>query len=152
VKPSGFEFSARSWRRLHGVHPKLIACTALAINITKQDFSVIEGLRTRERQRFLVAQGKSLTMHSKHLGGIEGFATAVDLAPWVDGALSWGREDFYPVVQAMALASEHLNVSIKWGGAWIKIESHLDYEAEVEQYETDHPGTPFVDAPHFELI
>ena len=46
----------------------MIAIVRYAINVTKQDFSVICGLRTMDEQRALVAKGASQTMKSKHIG------------------------------------------------------------------------------------
>ena len=71
-----YRLSQRSMQNLSGVHPDLVAVVKRAIEITEQDFSVIEGIRNIDRQRKLVAQGKSQTMNSRHLTG-----HAVDLAP-----------------------------------------------------------------------
>ena len=61
--------SAVSQRRLQGVHPDLVKVVELAITLTTQDFRVIEGLRTHERQAHLVRKGASRTMKSRHLTG-----------------------------------------------------------------------------------
>ena len=49
--------------RLSGVNNKLCEVVLLAASICPVDIYVIEGLRTIERQRELVAQGKSKTMN-----------------------------------------------------------------------------------------
>ena len=84
---SNFSLSNRSWDRLRGVDPRLVGVVAYAITISEVDFTVLEGLRTAERQRELVAAGKSQTMNSRHLVG-----EAVDLGAWVDGTVSWDME------------------------------------------------------------
>jgi len=105
-----YRLSQRSMQNLSGVHPDLVAVVKRAIEITEQDFSVIEGVRNIDRQRKLVAQGKSQTMNSRHLTG-----HAVDLAPY---PLSWDWEYFYPIADAMKQAAEELDVDLEWGGDW----------------------------------
>ena len=116
-----YQLGARSLQNLSGVHPDLVAVVKRAIEITEQDFSVIEGVRNIERQRQLVAKGASKTMNSRHLTG-----HAVDLAPY---PLSWDWEYFYPIADAMKQAAEELDVDLEWGGDW----------------------TSFKDGPHFQL-
>ena len=45
-----YQLGARSLARLEGVEPRLVRVVKLAIEITVQDFAVIEGRRTKERQ------------------------------------------------------------------------------------------------------
>ena len=80
----GFKFSRRSLERLSGVHDDLASVMVHAIGRSSIDFTVLEGRRTLERQKELVAQGASKTMNSRHLTG-----HAVDVAPYVDGEVSW---------------------------------------------------------------
>ena len=105
-----YSLSFRSRQRLSGVHPDLVAVVKRAIEITKQDFSVIEGIRSVERQRELLKSGASTTMNSRHLTG-----HAVDLAPY---PVSWDWEYFYPMADAMKQAAEELDVDLEWGGDW----------------------------------
>ena len=108
-----------------GVNPDLVAVVKLAIEITKVDFMVTEGLRTKERQRQLYDEKKSMTLNSKHLTG-----DAVDLAPLVDGDIPWkDTAQFKKVADAMYAAAAELGVKILWGG---------DFRS-------------FYDGPHFEL-
>jgi peptidoglycan LD-endopeptidase CwlK len=116
-----YALGTRSRQRLSGVHPDLVAVVKRAIQITEQDFSVLEGIRNINRQRELFKAGKSTTMNSRHLTG-----HAVDLAPW---PISWEWEGFYPIAEAMKQAAEELDVAIVWGGDW----------------------KSFPDGPHFEL-
>ena len=111
----------KSRRRLYGVHPDLVLVVNKAIEITIQDFTVLEGLRTAERQQQLYSTGKSKTMNSRHLTG-----HAVDLAPW---PITWDWEYFYPIADAMKAAAEEVDVPIEWGGDW----------------------KSFPDGPHFQL-
>ena len=64
-----FVLGRRSLARLEGVHPDLVAVVKRAIEITPQDFAVLEGLRTKERQAQLVQAGadrKSTRLNSSH--------------------------------------------------------------------------------------
>ena len=105
-----YTLGKRSLQNLSGVHPDLVAVVKRAIEITEQDFSVIEGIRNINRQRELVKTGKSTTMNSRHLTG-----HAVDIAPW---PISWDWEYFYPIADAMKQAAEELEVELEWGGDW----------------------------------
>jgi peptidoglycan L-alanyl-D-glutamate endopeptidase CwlK len=120
-----FKLSVRSLNMLQGVDEKLISVVKRAIELTEIDFGVTEGIRTLVRQEELFKKGLSKTMKSKHLIG-----RAVDLVAYVDGKVSWEKEDYYPIALAMERAAIELNVKIKWGG---------DFKS-------------FFDGPHFELI
>lgn len=112
-----YSLGKRSKERLRGVKPSLVKVVQRAIEITEQDFTVIEGLRTQTRQRELVRQGKSQTMNSRHLTG-----DAVDLGAWENGHISWkvgGKKQRYQkIAKAMFQAAEELGVNIRWGGNW----------------------------------
>lgn len=110
---SGFVFSQRSLKRLEGVHPDLVKVMHRALELTEIDFVVLEGLRSIDRQRELVRQKKSRTMNSRHLTG-----HAVDIAPLVDGSVSWTWKYYYPLAEAVKQAAEDVGVPIEWGGDW----------------------------------
>ena len=112
----------RSKERLEGVHPDLVAVVERAITISNVDFTVLEGVRTRERQKELFAKGASKTMNSRHITG-----HAVDLAPWPIDWNDLGR--FRIMSEAVKMASVELEVPVTWGGDW----------------------RSFYDGPHFEL-
>ena len=114
-----FTLSRRSEERLQGVHHDLIRVVRGAILHSKIDFVVVEGMRTLDRQKDLFAAGKSRTMRSRHLTG-----HAVDLAPMIDVdgdgdlELSWDRNHFFPIVDAMRASAAAAGVLIEWGGDW----------------------------------
>lgn len=108
-----FRLSARSRSNLFGVHSDLVLIVGRAITITTIDFAVIEGLRTEERQRELVAAGASWTLNSRHLTG-----HAVDLGAWVGGTIRWELALYDRIAEAMSTAADWLNVPIIWGGDW----------------------------------
>lgn len=146
ISNSGFKLGQRSLKNLEGVNPDLIKVVKRAIEITQVDFSVIEGLRTVERQRELVRKGASKTMNSRHLTG-----HAIDIAPIIDGKISWDFNHYYPLASAMAKAATELGVQVRWGGAWEVITGKSTSPIEwVKSYKTR--GGRFLDGPHFELV
>lgn len=119
-----FKLGRRSVERLQGVHPDLVRVVERAIDLTPVDFTVLEGLRSPERQQALVASGASQTLNSRHITG-----HAVDLGAWVDNQVDWSWPLYAKIANAMKAAANELGVSIVWGGDW----------------------RTFKDGPHFEL-
>ena len=102
-------FGKRSKQRLKGVDTKLVNVLNELIKI--MDVTIIEGLRTQERQDELVAKGASKTRYSKHIQG-----KAVDLAPY---PIDWeDRERFHYMGGMVRGIAEQLNVPVRWGGDW----------------------------------
>lgn len=95
-----------------------------ALELSHLDFTVLEGLRTLERQHQLYAQGASTTMNSRHLTG-----HAVDIAPIVDGAVTWHWPHYHELAAVVKQAAEECGVALEWGGDW----------------------TSFKDGPHWQL-
>jgi len=108
-----YYLGARSLLRLRGVHPDLVRVVKHAIKITDVDFTVLEGLRTIERQRQLVNSGASKTMRSRHLTG-----HAVDLAPMLGGKVSWDWPLYHRLSGFVFEAAKREGVEIEWGGHW----------------------------------
>jgi peptidoglycan L-alanyl-D-glutamate endopeptidase CwlK len=147
-----YKLSQRSLNELQGVDPKLVAVVKRAIELTKVDFGVTEGLRTVETQRKYVAQGKSQTMKSKHIEG-----KAVDLVAYVDGKVSWELNLYDNIADAMSAAAKELGVAVKWGAAWNvpditkwngTMEAAMNFYVDARRKEGKRP---FIDGPHFEL-
>lgn len=107
--------STRSLERLTGVHPHLVAIVKRAALISDLDFTVLEGLRTVERQKQLVAQGASKTMKSRHITG-----HAVDLAPMLDGKVSWDWPLYHRLAPIVKKAASDVGHPIEWGGDWVR--------------------------------
>jgi len=123
-----------------------------AIDLTKVDFGVSEGLRTIERQKELVAQGASQTMASKHIEG-----RAVDLVAYIGSRVSWELNLYDDIADAMRLAAIEQNAAIRWGAAW-HIDNICGWNGSMENAMNDYIDLrrsqgrrPFIDAPHFEL-
>lgn len=154
-----YSLGAKSRAELKGVHPDLVRVVERAIQITAQDFSVHDGLRTAEEQKRLVAAGASQTMNSLHRPQGDGCGHAVDLVPFINGKLRWEWPAIYPIAAAVWQASRELGVSIRWGGAWInlrdiKIGTPGAMEGAVAAYGAARRKIgkkAFTDGPHFEL-
>jgi len=116
-----YKLGSTSRKNLIGVHPLLVRCVELAIDTTKQDFTVYEGLRSLSRQKKLLAQGYTRTLKSKHLRQSDGYGHAVDLVPWVNGKAVWEWPLIYPIRDAMKDAARRLGLQdrIEWGGDWV---------------------------------
>lgn len=124
-----FRFSARSLAKLEGVHPDLVRVVHRALELSKVDFSVVEGLRTVEQQKELVASGASRTMNSRHITG-----HAVDLAPFIAGQIRWDWPPFYDIAKAMKAAAAELNVPVIWGGDWRTFKDGPHWELDRKVY------------------
>lgn len=150
---SGFKLSRRSLDRLVGVNDELTAVVRFAINATKTDFGVIQGLRTLEQQKELVAKGASQTMKSKHLDG-----NAVDLMAYINGRGSWELNLYDDLADAMKEGAEAAGVAVRWGAAW-HIPDIRKWNGTMEEAMNDYIDVrrsegrrPFIDGPHFELM
>ena len=148
----GYVLGKRSLQKLSTVDDRLQRIVYYAIAVTKQDFSVICGIRTKVEQRSLVASGASQTMNSKHLDGL-----AVDLMAYSGGG-RWELNLYDEIADAMKEGAGHEKVSLRWGAAW-----HINSIGEWPQSSEEAMNAyidlrrsqgrrPFIDAPHFELI
>ena len=114
----GFVLGKTSLARLKGVDEQLVNIVKRAIEISEVDFTVMEGVRTLERQRELYAQGRTApgkivtwTMKSRHIEG-----KAVDLVPY---PLDWNDlEKFNKIKDAMFQAAREQDVNLRWGADW----------------------------------
>jgi peptidoglycan L-alanyl-D-glutamate endopeptidase CwlK len=108
-----FALSQRSKDRLKGVHPDLVKVIEEAIKESPLDFSISEGLRTKERQKVLFDSGKSQTMNSRHITG-----HAIDFAVIKDGEVTWDFKYYQLVADHIKAVAKALDVPIIWGGDW----------------------------------
>lgn len=152
-----FSLGAKSKSMLAGVHPDLVRVVERAIELTAQDFMVLEGVRTEKRQRELYGQGRTAgelraagvdstlarpelqkvtwTLKSNHFKQADGYGHAVDLVPY---PLDWNTiAKFDAIADAMFKAAEDVGVRLRWGADWNQNGKRR------ERGETD--------SPHFEL-
>jgi len=147
-----FKLSKRSLSRLEGVDERMVRVVKTAITVSKIDFGVICGLRTIEEQRELVAKGASQTMKSKHIDGL-----AVDLMAYIGGRASWELNLYDDIADAMKIAADEENVSLRWGAAW-HINDLREWDSSMQDAMNEYIDLrrgqgrrPFIDGPHFEL-
>ena len=110
---SNFKFSQRSENNLKGVNSDLVKIVRRALQLSPVDFGIRVGLRTVERQRQLVAAGKSQTMNSRHISG-----HAVDVFAYPTSAGSWEWKYYEQIATAFKQAAKELNIPVEWGGDW----------------------------------
>lgn len=121
-----FILGKRSTDNLNGVHPDLVRVVKRALELSEVDFTVIEGLRTKERQAELLKQGFTKTMNSRHIIG-----QAVDIVPL---PVDWNNKArFGLVAAAMKAAAAELGVKITWGGDFKTFVDLPHYQIEVQK-------------------
>jgi len=131
--------NVRSEKNLAGVDEALAKVVRAVAD--KYNILVIEGVRTKERQADLYAQGRTKpgkiitwTMDSKHLTG-----KAVDVVMLKNGTIDWNdSKSFEDLGHIMLDTAKQLGVKLRWGYDW-------DGDGVLkEKGETD--------GPHFELV
>lgn len=128
------KFGKRSKERLRGVDSRIV--NVLNEVVKYYDITVIEGLRSQERQDELMAQGKSKTKFGKHVQG-----KAVDIAPY---PIDWkARDDFHLLGGFVLGVASQMGINIRWGGDW---SSSSLYEGQRTTKDNN-----FDDLVHFEL-
>jgi len=137
----------RSLKHLQGVRPELANVITEAATRTK--FRVTEGLRSRERQKMLVAQRKSKTMASRHITG-----HAIDfIAIGEDGVATYDDDDMRRVADVIQAVADEQGVRIErgidWGWDSPHIELHrktypakdISLPRKIYEVARDHPKT-----------
>lgn len=127
-----FKFGSSSLKKLEGVDKRLVEVLKEAISISPVDFTIVEGIRTMERQKELVKEGKSKTLKSKHLSG-----KAVDFAPCIRGCVSFNEKDAIFLSGFILAVARIKGLKVRVGSIW-------DHESITDN--------SFVDAFHVELV
>lgn len=126
-------FGKKSLDNMIGVHPKLI--DVLLEVIQYYDFSILEGVRTSERQKALYANGDSRTLNSKHLKQSDGYSHAVDIAPY---PIDWNDKRRFAFLAGLVIATgKTKGIDITWGNDW-------DSDGDLDEHQLQ-------DGPHFQL-
>ena len=138
VVVSKYKLSERSLKSLEGVDPNLVKVVKRAIEITEQDFIVIEGLRTKEQMMINYGKGRTVAQLAVH--GIPAsyakpkeakvtwlnnpFASnhakgkAVDIVP---APVTWDDiSKFKKINEAMQASAKELGIKLSYGGDWTK--------------------------------
>lgn len=104
-----YKFGKRSKKRLKGVDHRLIMILDELIKM--MDVTIIEGLRSAERQEELLKKGATKVKYSKHMEG-----KAVDLAPY---PIDWEDRDTFHYMAGMIRGIAHLlNIKVRVGADW----------------------------------
>ena len=128
------KFGKRSKQRLKGVDFRLV--NVLNEVVKYFDITIIEGLRSQERQNKLVSEGKSKTKFGKHVQG-----KAVDIAPY---PIDWNaRDDFHYLGGFVLGVASRMGIDVRWGGDWS--DSSLSKNARTTK------DNNFDDLVHFEI-
>lgn len=131
-----YAFSAEGEALLAHLHPTMLRVVRRAMSYQAMDMKVITTLRTPDEEAVKVAQGRSATMNSKHFADANGFARAVDLAPF---PVDWTDAKRFGILMGLMLAAAvEEGVKIRCGGNW---DGDNDF----------HDNTP-EDTGHFELL
>ena len=138
VVVSKYKLSERSLKSLEGVDPNLVKIVKRAIEITEQDFIVIEGLRTKEQMMINYGKGRTVAQLAVH--GIPAsyakpkeakvtwlnnpFASnhakgkAVDIVP---APVTWDDiAKFKKINEAMQASAKEFGIKLSYGGDWTK--------------------------------
>ena len=116
-------FSNRSMTRLSSCHPDLIA---LMVEVVRTiDITVLEGHRGEDRQNQMVAEKKSQLRWPKSRHNLVP-SLAVDVAPYVDGGVSWDWKHYDPLAEHVKATWSRLvreggvsgDFDLSWGGDW----------------------------------
>ena len=140
------KLGSRSLKRLEGVDPRLVAVLQKVVKY--YDITVVEGLRSQERQNQLVKEGKSKTKFGKHVQGL-----AVDIAPYnyKTKQIDWNNRDDWHYLGGFVLGvSAMMGVNIRWGGDWSSPSLDKNVMMGKEVRTTSDNG--FDDLLHFEIV
>jgi len=126
-----YKFSQKSLEKINNplFHSKLRLLLTEAIQNSPLDFTVIETVRTKEKQQDYYKKGVSKTLKSRHIPECNksGMCEAFDIAPY---PVDWQNlEQFKLLAAHIKKTADKLNINIQWGGDW----------------------KTFIDMPHFEL-
>ena len=123
-------FSVKSLNLLNNPNfsPTLRLLMTEAIKDSPLDFTVIETVRTREKQIEYIKKGTSKTMKSRHIPqtNASGYAEAVDIAPY---PIDWNdTKRFDKLAEHIKKKAKQLNIPITWGGDWKTLIDKPHYE------------------------
>lgn len=133
-----YTLSSKSQSKLLGVHPALVGVINKAIGYSKQDFSVLYGVRSAGQQNELYQRGRTTRgpivtykdgykKKSNHQPKEDGYGYAVDLMPYPVDWEDWSK--FEAINDAVQKAASELGVIVEWGGEWkMRDGAHWEYK------------------------
>ena len=132
----------RSMSRLKGVDPRLISVLQKVVKYF--DITVIEGLRSQERQNELLAQGKSKTKFGKHVQGLAVYNFQTKKIDWDN------RDDWHYLGGFVLGVAAVMGVNLRWGGDWSS--PSLDKKVMMGKEVRTTKDNGFDDLLHFEIM
>ena len=118
---SKYKYGFGSTAKLITVKPSLQAVCKRALGYEVMDATVIQGVRYQAEQDryFDLEQSKVKWPNSKHNVLVPGsLANAVDIAPYINGKVSWEQVHCLVWAGLMLAAAEEEGVRLRWGGCW----------------------------------
>ena len=129
-----FKFGNSSLKRLQTCHHDLQKLMHLTLERTEEDFTILQGVRTKEEQDKFYKEGKSKVKFPNSKHNIVP-SMAVDIAPY---PIDWNDiARFHKLAKVVLNCAEELNLTVRWGGDW--------------DMDGDTSDQTFNDLPHFEL-
>ena len=128
MQPVPVDFNPRSLNYLAEVNPtlrELMLRTEAEAERRGIEIEISEGLRSRERQAQMVAEGRSQTMNSRHLTG-----NAVDIhIRNPDGSANWDFEAYRPVADIYREQAAAMGIpDAVWGGDWRTLRDGVHFQ------------------------
>ena len=123
------DIPATGVEKLTGVHNVLTGIIHEAAIRCDVPFTVIEGLRSRDRQAQLVKAGASKTSNSRHLTG-----HAVDICALVGGQVRWDWPLYPRIAGAFKAAAAATGAPLIWGGDWPRLRDGPHFELDRRAY------------------
>lgn len=125
-----YSFSVKSLNLLNNpkFSPTLRLLLMEAIKDSPIDFTIIETVRTLEKQKEYYNKGTTKTLKSRHIPNVNksGFAEAVDISPY---PINWADlSRFRKLSEHILKKAEQLNIPITWGGNWKSLVDMPHYE------------------------
>lgn len=125
-----YSFSVKSLNLLNNpkFSPTLRLLLMEAIKDSPIDFTVIETVRTIEKQKEYLAKGTTKTLKSRHIPDTNksGYSEAADIAPY---PLNWqDLNRFKKLSEHIKKKANQLGIPITWGGDWKSLVDMPHYE------------------------
>lgn len=116
-----FIFGENSSKHLSQVHPDLRAIAELALSWGIMDFTIYTSIRPKGEQNraYMMGDSKVQWPNSKHnILKPEDLSDAMDIAPYINGNISWETSHCIFLAGIMSAAAAELGIGMRWGGDW----------------------------------
>ena len=132
---SGYRWSRRSRERLATCDPDLILLfeEALSDPMCPSDMTVVCGHRGKAEQNAAYARGASKLRYPKSRHNSMP-SMAVDVAPYIDGGISWSWPHYYPLaghikrVWSRLKDEGRVSGALVWGGDWTRFKDGAHWQ------------------------